>query len=219
MIDCPTWAFSRGQKSIRLVASDELENIHKPILLIGGVHGDEPEGTTLALSVLDWLIDDAGKQHSWIVIPVLNPDGVEKKERVNGAGVDLNRNYPSKSWSKDFTQPRYNPGPFPASEPEIAALVQLIEKTKPRLIIHCHSWHPCIVAVGNPLEAQTLSAVSGYKLMEDIGYPTPGSLSEYGWFDHQIPVICIEEQENIDLQTIWPRFQTAFETIFRGDQN
>ena len=195
----------------------------KPILLIGGVHGDEPEGVELATQTLSWLATTSGdtahrsKLCPWIVIPCLNIDGDLKRSRVNGRGVDLNRNYPSRDWSAAYEKDRYFPGREPGSEPEIQGIVELITATKPRLIIHCHSWQPCVVATGSRalLDGSRLARASGYELRPEIGYPTPGSLSRYGWHDNDIPVICIEEQESlVDLKTIWPRFSSAMEEIF-----
>src|SRR5205085_2240171 len=126
--------------------------------------------------------------------------------RWNGAGVDLNRNYPSKSWSPNYDKERYFPGKEPGSEPEVQGVVKLIEQYDPRLIIHCHSWNPMVVCAGEPgrKDAERLGRASGYEVKEEIGYPTPGSLSQYGWVDHGIPIICIEEQEKIPLDQIWP---------------
>ncbi|MCB0411505.1 MAG: murein peptide amidase A, partial [Bdellovibrionales bacterium] len=119
-------------------------------------------------------------------------------------------------WSTEYKEPRYFPGTHPSSEPETESLVQLIAEVRPRLIIHCHSWHPSIVVSGPEglVEAEALSTASGYKLSFDIGYPTPGSLGEYAWKDLGIPVICIEEQEHIDLKLVWPHFSKAMEFIF-----
>jgi hypothetical protein len=188
---------------------------------MGGIHGDEPEGVHLAQKTLEFLSQDAGKpqpevQVPWVVIPVLNVDGFKRGTRVNGRGVDLNRNYPSKSWTAEAAKQRYNPGPFPGSEAEIKAVVRLLEDLKPRLVIHCHSWNPCIVCAGAPArkDAERLARSSGYQVMDEIGYPTPGSLSQYGWVDRQIPVICIEEQEGIALEKIWPHFETSLREIF-----
>ncbi|MDX9730235.1 MAG: DUF2817 domain-containing protein [Bdellovibrionales bacterium] len=207
----------------------------RPILLFGGVHGDEPEGVHLAENTLTALTEWSKSEAlvPWILIPCLNVDGFIAKTRVNGRGVDLNRNYPSKDWTptvklddpkKDTA--RYNPGPSPMSEPEVAGIVELIETHKPRLLIHCHSWEPCIVATGEssgidgmrltPQPAEHLAQSSSYKLVPEIGYPTPGSLSRYGWFEKGIPVICIEEQENLlDFSTIWPRFSQGMHAIFK----
>lgn len=216
------WKQTAISTPIALYASARLDALlgQNPILLMGGIHGDEPEGVHLAQETLKWLEACAKKQHPvapWICVPCLNVDGFAKSTRVNARGVDLNRNYPSRDWSPTANKERYYPGPGPASEPEIQAVVELVQTYRPRLIIHCHSWKPCIVAAGPRAEtdAKRLSASSGYEYMEEIGYPTPGSLSRYGWHDHQIPIICIEEQDELeDLSGIWPRFEKGMKEIF-----
>lgn len=213
------WAKSRGGKPIGLAHSPglNLAASERPLILIGGVHGDEPEGVKLAEETLRYLDAHPEKcRVPWILIPCLNPDGFTAKTRTNAGGVDLNRNYPARSWSPEIKEPRYNPGPKAGSEPEIQALVALIQAVKPRLLIHCHSWHPCIVMTGEPArpDAERLAKVSGYPLQATIGYDTPGSLSQYGWADHKIPVICIEEQEGTPLDQVWPHFKNAIVEIF-----
>jgi protein MpaA len=189
----------------------------RPILLMGGIHGDEPEGVELAQQTRRWLESSTAELVPWIVIPCLNVDGFKQKTRTNGRGVDLNRNYPSRDWSPAFEKERYFPGPHAASEPEVQGVVELLLTLRPRLVIHCHSWEPCIVGTGAPAErdAKRLADHSGYKAVTEIGYPTPGSLSRFGWYDHSIPIICIEEQEGLtDLKSIWPRFNQAMMEIF-----
>lgn len=206
---------------IPLVSSSALPELQskRPILLFGGVHGDEPEGVRLAQETLNALTTWSASLElvPWIVIPCLNVDGFRAQTRVNGRGVDLNRNYPSKDWTPVADKPRYWPGPSAMSEPEVSGVVELIDLVDPRLIVHCHSWEPCIVATGEraQIDGARLATSSGYRLTPEIGYPTPGSLSRYGWHDRKIPVICIEEQENLkDLSTIWPRFESSMRAIF-----
>ncbi len=186
---------------------------------MGGIHGDEPEGVELAEKSLQWLKSQLPESIApWILIPCLNVDGFKNNSRVNGRGVDLNRNYPSSNWSSAFEKERYFPGKSPASEPEVQGVVELIQIFKPRLIIHCHSWEPCVVCTGKPgwKDAERLAAASGYNLQEDIGYPTTGSLSQYGWHDNKIPVICIEERDGVtDLTPIWPRFENGISAVFK----
>ena len=214
-IEVPDWARSAKDRTIQLYQS--AREVKQPILLMGGVHGDEPEGVWLAEFTLEWLKRNTAAV-PWIVIPCINPDGLANCTRVNGNGIDLNRNYPSKDWSPAFTKSRYNPGPHAGSEPEIKALTQLISAVNPRLIIHCHSWHPCIVCAGDPglAAARALTESSGYELKSDIGYPTPGSLSQYGWHDHNIPVICIEEAEGCARENVWEHFAAGMAKIFSG---
>lgn len=224
MISEHIWTQSDLGTAIALYASAPLEALRgqRPILLMGGIHGDEPEGVELATRTLEYLSTEAKKPGGgavkvpWILIPCLNVDGYSKGTRTNGRGVDLNRNYPAKSWAPTADKERYFPGPHPASEAEIKAVVGLITDTKPRLLIHCHSWNPVILCAGRGgwTDAERLAKATGYELREEIGYPTPGSLSQYGWVDHKIPVICIEEQEGIALEKIWPHFEQPMREIF-----
>lgn len=219
-IEC--WKKTAKGTPIELASSRPLAELRaeRPILLFGGVHGDEPEGVRLAQETLRALLTwtrDGATLAPWIIIPCLNQDGYRANTRVNCNGVDLNRNYPSKDWSPKADSPRYSPGPSAASEPEVQGIVELITDYKPRLLIHCHSWEPCIVATGPRAQAdgERLSISSGYKLVPEIGYPTPGSLSRYGWHDLRIPVICIEERDKLaDLNSIWPRFESGMKSIF-----
>ncbi len=212
IIENLNWSISAEKRNIPLFQSEE--KLHRPILFIGGVHGDEPEGVALAEGLLEWLKSDsslaAGRKTKlpWAVIPCLNPDGYLRAVRWTGNTADLTRNYPSSDWSSYAKAERYYPGPNPASESEIANLVSWIQQNQPRLIVHFHSWEPCVVYAGQPAlpAAQLLGRVSGYKVQDDIGYPTPGSLSQYGWIDHKIPIICTEEKSPTPRAQVWPRF-------------
>lgn len=217
MYDEPNWTHSNLGTPIALFSSAPLTQLkgQAPLLLMGGIHGDEPLGVLLAEKTLEFL-RHSPVQLPWILIPVLNVDGYKAGTRVNGRGVDLNRNYPAKSWSPQFEKERYFPGPSPGSEAEIQAVVRLMSEFKPRLVIHCHSWKPMIVAAGEPAlrDAQRLSRSSGYEVVPEIGYPTPGSLSQFGWVDNQIPVICIEEADETAREKVWPNFGDGMREIF-----
>lgn len=219
----PRWSCSRGGHAIGLYSSKPIEELKikknkKLQIWIGGMHGDEPEGTSLAYSTLDWLkvLPKADLCTDWIVIPCLNPDGFFAHQRTNSAGVDLNRNFPASDWNSHTEKIRYYPGPRAGSEPEVESLVSLFQNLKPNLIVHCHSWEPSIVCTGAPAMpiAEALSPSSAYPVQASIGYPTPGSLSCWGWKDHKIPVICIEEKDPTPLLEIWPRFQNGIQKAF-----
>lgn len=209
-----SWAQTAEKTPIECYLS--LHGTQRPLLFVGGVHGDEPEGVELATQLLLWLQkNNKDSFHPWILIPCLNIDGYKLNQRVNSRGVDLNRNFPSPDWSPQTKAPRYYPGDKPASEPEVQALVQLIEKYKPKVITHFHSWEPCVVYTGGAGKkvAEILGSGTNYPVREDIGYPTPGSLGQYGWMNHQTPVICIEAQDRSDLKTIWPKFSTGLQRL------
>lgn len=238
----PEWSKSRQGMAIPLWSSLHPEGISKieeqidhnefkpsPILFVGGVHGDEPEGVWLAEALLNWIQTQYWKRRNsksalqlwpklnWVLIPCLNPEGYSRLERTNSSGVDLNRNFPSPDWSSEIKAPRYHPGLNPGSEPEVQAVLKTIQIYKPKLIIHFHSWKPCIVFTGEPAQkwAEKLGKISGYPIHEDIGYPTPGSLGQYAWLSLKIPVICIEEQEGSKREQIWPRFQHVLMELFQ----
>ena len=103
------------------------------------------------------------------------------------------------------------------SEPETKCLVDLIVSEKPSLVIHCHSWHPCIIGTGTvePF-ARMLSESSGYKMVNESVSSTPGCLGDYCWLENNIPVICIEEENGMNLKKVWSHFKAGFETIFFG---
>ena len=154
------------------------------LLVVGCVHGDEPAGiavtrrlrrTLLKRSADAWLVDD------------LNPDGRAAGTRVNGRGVDLNRNFPWR-WRRLFRRgdPEY-PGPRALSEPESRAAARLIERVRPRISIWFHqplglvdrSAPPDKSGVGAGVERH-FSRLSGLPLRRLTRYPG----SAVGWEDH-----------------------------------
>ncbi|RME16305.1 MAG: DUF2817 domain-containing protein [Bdellovibrio sp.] len=219
----PNWALSREGRAIPLYASKDPHSFsNRPLLLIGGVHGNEPEGVFLAEKTLEWIESYKGSHWPvpWMLIPCLNPDGYHKKQRGNAHNVDLNRNYPSSDWTSSYSEKKYFPGPSPASEPEVQAIVTLTSLTNPCLFIHFHSWVPCIVCTGNPAKtvALELAVSSGYAVTESIGYDTPGGLSRWGWHDQRIPVICVEESEGCSKETTWSHFGAAIQKILSSSE-
>lgn len=204
-----SWALSANGQALSLYKKAHSVENRLHVLLIGGVHGDEPEGVYLATNLLAWLEkQDQNRLLNWTLIPNFNPDGFAKNERTNGHGVDLNRNFPSRDWSAEAKGPRYHPGPHPGSEPETQALVKLLQQNHYDVIVHFHSWEPCVVYTGDrgKIYAEILGADTPYEVREDIGYPTPGSLGQYGWLEHRTPVVCIEAQEGDNPENVWRHF-------------
>ena len=198
------WAKSAGGKDIWLHTMGNPK--YPKFVLIGGVHGDEPEGSVL---VEDFLVKAeklaADFKACALVIPRYNPDGLEKNERVNGNGVDLNRNFPAKDWSPDFKAPRYYPGAKQASESETQALVSLLTTEKPFLVIHCHTYIPQINYTGEISKkwAQILAKNFKYPVTDNIGYPTPGSLGQFCLYDLKTACVCIELPEEVKKEIAW----------------
>jgi protein MpaA len=170
----------------------------KSIIVLGGIHGDEPSSVVLAKAlVLSLQRSDLSSDLKVIVVPIVNPDGLLSKTRVNSRNVDINRNFPSSSWRAGATKDRYQPGKVPASEPETQAIINLIRKYKPKLIISIHAPLGCVNWDGPAQEiAQIIAEVSGYPMKKDIGYRTPGSLGTHAGIDRAIPTITLEIRAN-----------------------
>ena len=176
----------------------------KCAMVIGGTHGDEHEGVTLAEGLLSSLqkshFNESGPlpfSFKLVIVPVLNPDGYFLDQRHNANGVDLNRNLPTKDWSAKVSDPRYHPGATPASEPETQALLQALERFSPDFILSLHSWKkPPVLNINGPCRAfaETVHNKTGFEIKEDIGYPTPGSLGTYWGLERERPTLTYEIQ-------------------------
>jgi hypothetical protein len=69
------------------------------------MHGDEVVGRELMLMLIEYLLDNYGKDsritqlidHAQLfIMPSMNPDGFELRTRANARGKDLNRNFPDR---------------------------------------------------------------------------------------------------------------------------
>jgi len=195
----------------------------KYLYLMAGVHGDEVEGVYVLKELFQWLKQEHSlKDLPMVVIPIVNVDGYRAQTRVNAHLVDLNRNLPTKDWVGTATQPKYNPGPTPLSEPENQYLVKLFDKYKPGLIISFHTWKPILNHNGDCQDiAEFLHQYNKYEMSSDIGYPTPGSLGTFGVEKYQSPVLTFECPElkthRESLKEIWTENENALKDLFKTD--
>ena len=171
------------------------------VLILGGVHGDEIEGVFVAQSLLAELSKSYPYKLNLTLIPVLNIDGLLHNRRTNGHFVDLNRNLPTKDWTPEYTKEKYWPGQSANSEPENQILVKWIENNSVQFILSLHSWKPLLnVNAECSLEAEILSQKTGYKIVSDIGYPTPGSLGTYTGQERNIPTLTYEIERGLNFK-------------------
>lgn len=189
--------------------------------LMAGVHGDEVEGVYILQQLFEWL-KSQDIELPMIVIPVQNVDGYRAGTRVNSNGVDLNRNFPTKSWSPEIRAAKYHPGTQALSEPENIYLLSLFKKFAPRLIFSLHSWKPMINYNGACQDiAELLSTHNKYITCDDIeGHPTPGSLGDYGPQEMNCPVLTFEcplLESGLGLNEIWEENRQAMEAMMTSD--
>jgi len=89
-----------------LLAWERLEE-GTPGYISAGMHGDEPAGPLAALELLRSGALDEG---SWLICPALNPTGLAAGTRENAEGLDLNRDYLSRSSSEVRTHAAWMEG-------------------------------------------------------------------------------------------------------------
>ena len=195
-----TKIFGRTSQNL-IINSYEFGSAGNKVLILGGVHGNEPEGIYVANGLLDSFMKNFEYNLQLTIVPILNVEGALLSKRTNDNDVDLNRNMPTKNWSAKFEKKKYHPGPSAGSEPENKALVKWIDDNKPKLIISLHSWEPMINTNGdcNP-EAEIISKEVGYKVADYIGYPTSGSLGDYCGLERNIPVITYEVERGSNVK-------------------
>jgi protein MpaA len=106
------------------------------LLIFGCVHGDEC-GAGAIRPTTGGCPDPSADVY---VVPNLNPDGAAEASRLNGRGVDLNRNFPSE-WKP--IQARWDPqysGPRPFSEPESRLAARIIRHLRPEATVWFHQY-------------------------------------------------------------------------------
>ena len=175
------------------------QGIHKPtrVLVIGGIHGDEPSATVLALHWIE-LAKQIPSQSHWRFLPALNPDGLlaQKPTRTNARGVDLNRNFPTPNWQNEASaywgkrtkkDPRRWPGEQPLSEPESKLVFDQMASFAPQLIVCIHAPYGVLDFDGPSIPPDKL----GRLYLDQIGI-YPGSLGNYAGVHRGIPVVTIE---------------------------
>ena len=183
-----------------------------PVLVIAAIHGDEPTSKYVADRLIETL---AGIPHvNAAIIPCANPDGLAADRRTNDHGVDLNRNFPAANWKKGHPG-RTDGGPAPASEPESAALLEVLTALKPRLIISIHSMEtPCDNYDGpGKCVAELMSRHNHYPVRATIGYPTPGSLGSWAGIDRSIPIITLELPRHQPGEVAWEANREALVAV------
>lgn len=152
-------------------------------LIVGTLHGDEPESGWMLARVLETV--SAAESHAAIVLTV-NPDGLSHFTRANANNVDLNRNFPDPAWSSDPVMMfpagtalvpelrevsdrvvEWRSGDHPGDQAESAALMALCERLDWPFLVNVHtplsrlSWSGPML--GNL--AQDLARLSGLPLV------------------------------------------------------
>jgi protein MpaA len=224
---CERFGQSRGGVPLRVYLPEDHAT---PLagLLTAAQHGEEADTALLARRLLERVPASATR---WAIVPVVNPDGLLKGVRQNGAGVDLNRSFPATSWRPDasFTYPpgiapedrveanrrnRSSPGPHPASEPETQALMALVQELRPRLVVDLHSPLELILArPGSEGPAETLGRHARLEVLGELAGECPGAFDD--WLVEQGVPALVYEIEHAGLPALCARHLPGLEALLR----
>lgn len=174
----------------------------KNILVFSLIHGDETDAGVLGRYWLERL-EKVDSRNNWRIIPILNPDGTNKKTRTNANGIDLNRNFPTLDWNekaiafwKNGTQssPRKFPGYNPASEPEVNCAMKQIINFKPDFVVSIHTPLRVLDFDGPKIKPPIYTYLPWRRLGN-----FPGSLGRFLWVEKKIPVLTGELKNDLPL--------------------
>lgn len=151
----------------------------KKIIFYAAMHGSE---YNTKYTLTNWIVElennikNIPNDKTIIILPTLNPDGVNKNTRFNANGVDLNRNFDTSTWASGtyFLDKYYETGggSSPFSEPESRAIRDLILRELPYLTLSYHSAAGYVIPSNTSKAidfAKIYSSKSGYK------YIAPGT--------------------------------------------
>jgi hypothetical protein len=122
---------------------------------LSGLHPNEWIGVESHLAMLDLLPTSTWTDRALVAVPVANPDGFRRVEKIlrqgrrrfirhNARGVDLNRNFDERWGKLGFVQSvmggLFHPGSGPASEPEVEALAHRLSRCRVDRALSLHSY-------------------------------------------------------------------------------
>lgn len=162
------------------------------LLVFGGIHGDEPASVEALIELAPRLAPAARAGVAVWLLPAVNPDGIAGGRKNSARDVDLNRNFPARSFVPEHA-PGYFPGPAPLSEPETRIIADLIARETIAAVVAVHAPFACVNYDGPAAAwAEAVAAACGWPARAHIGYPTPGSLGSWLGIDRGLPVLTLE---------------------------
>lgn len=189
--------------------------------IFAGIHGSERISADLADRLIALLQSDPSPigGRSIIILPRANPDGLAINRRPNANRIDLNRNFPASNFRRSSPNSAAYGGITAASEPETRVIMGLLSAYAPRRVVSIHAMHgqPCNNFDG-PAEhlARLMSRHNGYRILPNMGYPTPGSFGTYCGIDRGIPTITLELPTRGSIDTEWPGNRDALLALIRA---
>jgi len=190
----PAWRAAGRTHLGRPIELAELGDGPRTVLLLAAIHGDEPAGAPLLCELVQRLAADPGPLagRRVLVVPLANPDGFALGRRGNARGVDLNRNFPARSWHGSELH-----GTEPLSEPESRLLSTLILGEGVARVVSLHQPADLLDYDGPAGELAGALAGASPLRVHRLG-ARPGSLGSWAGVDLGLPVITLELPRSAD---------------------
>ena len=174
-------------------------------LILATIHGNEWAGTPLLLRLGDHLAThpELVRGRRVVLVPVVNPDGYDRRSRHNANRVDLNRNFPAGNRKNSR---RY--GKRALSEPESRAIHEAVERFQPNRIISIHQPVACVDYDGPGASLARVMAEAGGMKVKRLG-ARPGSLGSFAGATLGIPTITLElprRAHRLDQDVLWQKY-------------
>jgi len=153
------------------------------VLIVGCIHGDECAGS----KIVPTSNGCPDPRSNVFVVANLNPDGAAIGTRLNGRGVDLNRNFPSQWRPIGARGDAQYSGPRPLSEPETRLAARIVEGVAPTVTIWFHqhrSARPLVRAWGRSVRAGRLLAALAQVPFRRLPWPAGTAPN---WQNHRFP--------------------------------
>ncbi len=188
---------------------------HEVVVVVAGIHGNEPAGTPLATALMRELRrrPELLANRRVLVVPDANPDGRVANTRSNARGVDLNRNFeaPNRRGAR-------REGAHALSEPEAEAIERLVRLHAPHRVLSIHQPLRCVDYDG-PAQAlaERMAALSRLPVKK-LG-TRPGSMGAWLGEGLRIPLVTLElprEASKLDERALWDRYGEAVLAFVTG---
>lgn len=169
-------------------------------LVVGTHHGNEFPSTEVAINFAESIAKNPIPGQTTFIIPVLNIDGYNRRdryERVHGASLDLNRDYPG---------PCGTEGPFFSKSTR--ALAEFIDRAEVIAVATIHTYKPTVAYpwgistrdVETPYTPmfEVLAKAATVESHYEIGYstvvmyPADGTFEDYSFWKHGIYSLLFE---------------------------
>jgi len=187
------------------------------ILIVGGIHGNEPAGSELAKQLCVYLESDTEllAARRVVVVPAANPDGLSRNQRTNAHEVNLQYDFLTRNWEPTTY---YDIKLFP--EPETQFIATLIQQYHPDRIVQIHQarFFSCIDWDGPARNLANAMAQACELPLRKLG-AVRGSLGSYAGVDRCIPTITMElpaSDTQLPPEALWQRYGSALLVAIRN---